>query len=77
MNHPLRVWLDKNAVSQTSLASELGITRQYVSNIINGKKPSARVGAMIVSYTRNEVSLQDLMYPQGLPPLEVLREGAA
>jgi transcriptional regulator with XRE-family HTH domain len=74
MIHPLQAWLDKHGLSQTKLADELGITRQYVSNIVNGKRPSPRVGALIVQRTKGEISLQELMYPEGLPPFEVLRE---
>jgi len=80
MAHPVQDLIKELDTTQAAVAQEIGITRQYLSNIINGKRASSRVAALLVKWAEEHapgrLSLEQVLYPKGLPPLEILREGA-
>lgn len=54
-------WLEKNSITQTSLARAVGVYPNQIHNILKGKyMPKADLAKKIRSYTKNEVTLDEL-----------------
>lgn len=56
MKNTLEFLLETHNMSKSQLAKDLGVTRQTVNNIVNGKAPSMQVGLKIGKYFGKDVS---------------------
>lgn len=58
-------YLRLSNMSSADFAKKIGITKSYISFIASGKKfPSINVAKKICEFTNNEVTLEDLAYPE-------------
>jgi plasmid maintenance system antidote protein VapI len=75
--HPLQEYLNTHNMTQVQMAKELGVARQYICNMIAGKRASPRMALQIEKLTGGKVSAQALMHPEGSLPLAQARRQAA
>lgn len=52
---PLREYLEKHKMTQTAFAKKIGISREYMSRIMNGTKPGPHLRAHIELVTGGAV----------------------
>lgn len=62
MKNTLEFLLSSKGMSKAELASDIGVSRQTINNIVKGKTPSMEVGMKIASYFGKEVS--DIFFTQ-------------
>lgn len=56
----LKEWLAAKNITQSDLARQLGMSRDHVHVVVNGKvKPGRRFVDVIVAYTNGEVTAKD------------------
>lgn len=61
----LREWLFRKRKTVTDFAKEIGVSRNHINGIVNGRgKPSAKLAKQIQDATHGEVSIMELLYPQ-------------
>lgn len=72
----IKIWLDAVGKTQKWLAEEYGSTEQYVSNVINDRRPPSKRMAGWIEHTSRDlaqkgkghvVTVYDLLYGGGLP----------
>lgn len=55
MKNTLEFLLVSKGISKADLASEIGVSRQTINNIVNGKTPSLEVAILISGYFGKDV----------------------
>ena len=75
--HPLQEYLNANNMTQAQLAKELGVARQYICNVVGGKRASVRLAHQIETLTEGKVPAKLLLLPDGSLPLAMLGRLAA
>ena len=60
--HPIRRYCKAHGTTQSALASAAGISKQYVCDMIAGRAPCGRGGALaIVEATGGEITLAEIL----------------
>ncbi len=62
----------QRGTTQTEIATGIGCSCGYLSQMLRGKSCSERMAARISAHTRGLVTIQDILYPNGLPDGAVL-----
>lgn len=71
----LREWLFRNRVSQTDLAKQLGVTKQYVHHLCHKKyRASPKLALEIEKFTEGEVKAEELVFFEKYETKEVPHE---
>ncbi len=77
----LKKWFEQDGRSQIEIAREMGTSQGWLSELIRGTKScSPAFAARISAYTKGAVTVQEILYPAGLPDgavLEARTEAAA
>jgi transcriptional regulator with XRE-family HTH domain len=61
----LREWLFRKRKSVTDFAKEIGVSRNHINAIVNGRgRPGANLAKQIQNATNGEVTIMELLYPQ-------------
>ncbi len=63
----LSEWLDKRGSTRSWLARQVDISSGHAAGIANGDSVSPSLAAQISKVTKGQVSIQELLYPDGLP----------
>lgn len=72
----LNEWIRTTGRTQSWVAKRLGIGVAYANRIANGRvdRVSPKVAAAIVALTENAVTLEEAMFPGGMPGAEALHD---
>jgi len=57
----LKQWLEDNEWSQQDLATETGITVNYLNNILNGKVKDPKISTIIKLHKATELSYEEII----------------
>ena len=64
MKNTVEFLLGTKGLSKAELASEIGVSRQTINNVVKGKTPSLEVAISIAKYFGKEVT--DIFYVQNV-----------
>jgi DNA-binding transcriptional regulator YdaS (Cro superfamily) len=66
-------WLQKKLGRRTRLADDVGVTPQYIDYVARRKRrPNPDLAAAISAATGGEVTVEEILFPAGLPEGAVL-----
>lgn len=64
MKNTLEFLLVSNGLSKADLANKIGVSRQTINNVVNGKTPSLEVAIAIACYFSKDVT--DIFFAQNV-----------
>jgi DNA-binding transcriptional regulator YdaS (Cro superfamily) len=61
----LREWLFRKKITQTKLAKEVGVSKQYMYLVCSNKhRVSSKLALKIEKFTNGEVTAEELVFPE-------------
>lgn len=64
----LESYFDSSTITRASLARKCDVTPEYVTQLTKGiRRPSPELAARISAATGGQVTVKDLLYPNGFP----------
>lgn len=64
----LKMWIEQSMMTQYQASIRFGVSPNYLSELLSGiKHPSHVVAGRISAETCGAVTIQELLYPDGIP----------